>query len=151
MRYVHRGYVAVIDRPGPVSLLRPGPHFKPPWLRMTFYPTEPREVTIKTSSEGSRGSCNFDISLFLSVAADSVPSLHRAYGGRYVESCVTPLVADFLLRRGNAVEGWGPDSEKAGRELVAYLDTALNGLGVGVHSAWMRSYEVKTSLDSTIE
>jgi hypothetical protein len=151
MQYVHRGYVGVIDTQDSPKVLRPGFHFRPPWVRVTYYPVVTHEVAIKTSSEGSRGKCKFDVSLQLSVMPDSVASLHKAYGGRYVESLITPLVADFLLCRGSAAEGWSPEAEKVGKALTAHINTAVNPYGIYVYAIWVRTFEVETNLKTMIE
>jgi hypothetical protein len=150
-QFVHRGYLGVIDTASSPKILRPGLHFRPPWVRVTFYPVVTHEIAIGTTSEGSRGKCKFDLSLHLSVMPDSVASLHKAYGGRYVGSAITPLVTDFLLRRGRGAEGWSPEAEKVGKDLVAHLNAALNPSGVFIYGAWVRSFEVETSLEATIE
>jgi hypothetical protein len=149
--YVHRGYVGVTGSRSSPEVLRPGFHFRAPWVRVTYYPIITREIAIKTSSEGSRGKCKFDMSLQLSVMPDSVASLHKAYGGRYVESLITPLVADFLLCRGSAVEGWSPEAEKVGKALTAHINSAVNPYGIYIYSIWMRTFEVETDLKTTIE
>ena len=151
MQYVHHGYVGVTDTQGSPKVLRPGFHFRPPWVRVTYYPVVTHEIAIKTNSEGSRGKCKFDMSLELSVTPDSVASLHKAYGGRYVENLITPLAADFLFRRGSAVEGWSSEADKVGKALTAHLNTAVNPYGIYVYSVWIRTFEVETNLKTTID
>jgi hypothetical protein len=149
-QFVHGGYVGVIESGKALKVLGRGVHFRPPWTKVAFYPVMSREVAIGSAFEGSRGKCKFDLSLYLSVSPDSVAPLHRAYHGRYVERAITPLVEDFLLRRGTGSGGWDPESEKVAKDLAACVNTALNPAGVFIHSAEIRSFEVETDLEGTI-
>lgn len=149
-QYVHQGYLGVTGTQESPKVLRPGFHFRPPWVRTSYYPVIAREVAIKTSWQGSRGKCKFDLSLELSVAPDSVASLHRAYGGRYIESLITPLVADFLLSRGTAVDGWNSEAEEVAKALAARANSVLNAYGIYIYDIWLRNFEVEAPLKNTI-
>ncbi|MFZ1947678.1 MAG: tetratricopeptide repeat protein [bacterium] len=145
-QYVHRGYVGAIEAGGSVRLLDSGLHLRAPWNRVTFYPVRCWDTTIKSSTEGPQGRVNFDLLLRLSVSRDQVPSLHTSYKGRYVEMLVAPLVADFLKRRGDAsLDSYGSGAVAVGKDLVAYLNSALAPYGVTVFGADIRSYEVVTN------
>jgi hypothetical protein len=151
VQYVHRGYVGATGTQMSPRVLRPGFHVRPPWAHVTYYPVFAHEVAIKTDWEGSRGKCRFDLTLQLSVTPDSVASLHRAYGGRYVESLITPLVADFLLSRGTSGGAWGPEAEEAGKALGGHLNTVLNPYGVYIYYVEIRTFEVQANLKATIQ
>jgi Tfp pilus assembly protein PilF len=145
-QYVHRGYVGAIETGGSVKIFDRGFHLRAPWNRVTFYPIQSWDTTIKSSTEGPQGRVNFDLLVSLSVREDQVASLHRSYNGKYVEILVAPLVADFLKRRGDAsLASYGSTAVEVGKELVAHLNSALAPYGITAIKAELRSYEVVTN------
>ncbi|MFH1221244.1 MAG: tetratricopeptide repeat protein [Candidatus Eisenbacteria bacterium] len=147
IQFVNRGYVGAIDAGDSVRLMGYGPHLRAPWQRVAFYPIETREITIRNSSEGPQGRFNFDISLELSVRRNNVAALHRSYRGKYAEVLISPLVADFLRRRGDGSGNWdwGGDTQKTGKEIVTYLNSSLATYKINVYAASLRSFEVVTN------
>jgi tetratricopeptide (TPR) repeat protein len=145
-QYVHRGYVGAIQAGGSVRILDQGLHLRVPWHRVTFYPIQSWETTIKSSTEGPQGKVNYDLVLSLSVDRDQVASLHTSYKGKYVEMLVAPLVGDFLKRRGDAsLDSYGSAAVAVGKDLVAHLNSALAPYGITAIGAEIQSYEVVTN------
>jgi hypothetical protein len=142
-QYIHTGYVGVIGSRDHVRVMGHGPHLRAPWAPVALYPIRPHEIAIKNSSEGPGGKCSFEVSLQLAVLPDSVADLHRAFQGKYVESLVTPVMTDFLLRRGNASGSWFEgECEEIGKEMAAHLNSRLGQYGIVIYAAWLRSFEI---------
>lgn len=147
--YVHSGYVGVIEANGSIRVMGHGPHLRPPWDRVTLYPSRAHEIAIKTTANGPQGKCTFDISLDMSVCPDSIASLHRSFHGEFMESLVSPVVAASLIRRGNASGSWDyGECEKMGKKIVGDLNSSLNQYGIFVYGASLRSFEVVMSPDA---
>jgi regulator of protease activity HflC (stomatin/prohibitin superfamily) len=145
-RYVHRGYLGVIESGESLRLIGHGPHFRAPWNRVTFYPIQSREMHLETREEGIEGKVEFDIVLLVSISPDSVISLHRAYGGAYMERLISPLIVDFLRQRGEDSQVWygSSDCEKVGKRILQHLNSTLPDYGITIYRAWLRSFEVTT-------
>ena len=133
-QYVHRGYVGVIESGEGLRLLDHGPHLKAPWQRATIYPIQSRDVHLEAYYDGPMGRTHFDAILLLFVCRDSIHTLHRAYGGAYVERLVSPSVADFLRDYGDAY-GIGDgrwQRQEVGEAIAEYLNLALAEDGITV-------------------
>jgi hypothetical protein len=145
--YVHRDYVGVTGSGDSIRLLGHGPHLRIPGQDVIFYPLRYQQVHLRVSDRRLEGSVDLDMVLFVSVCRESIPSLHRAYDGDYVQRLISPLIVDYLLRRGEVSRSWidGIGSEDEANELVAYLNSAVADHGVNVTRGWIRSYEVSTN------
>lgn len=138
-QYVHTGYVGVVDGSNPLRVLRRGLHFRAPWQRVVFYPTRSGSVGITTVWHGPREEIRAEITLYMSVTADSVESLHKAYRGEYVQALVVPCINEFFNLHGAALVDWQSSSvvNKTDQDLVLYLNDALMPRGVSIFQAWL--------------
>jgi hypothetical protein len=139
-QYVHRGYIGVIQSGESLRLLDHGPHLKAPWQRVTIYPTRSRELRIEASVDGPSGRADFDVVVLLSVVRDSVPSLHMAYQGAYLEELVSPAAAKYISEYGDAFGIWDGDydSRDVSEAMAEHLDRTLRSRGINVDRVWLR-------------
>jgi hypothetical protein len=139
-QYVHRGYLGVIQSGESLRLLDHGPHLKAPWLRVTIYPIRSREIRIEASVDGPSGKADFDVVVLLSVVRDSVPALHRAYRGAYIEYLVAPAAAEYISDYGDAFGVWDGDydSRDVSEAMAEHLDRTLRPRGINVYQVWLR-------------
>jgi hypothetical protein len=144
VRYVHRGYLGVLDCGDSYRLVDHGFYLRAPWNRVTFYPVRSREVRLRTSDEGPEAKVEFDVVLTLSVCRDSVVSLHEAYRGAYVEMLIAPLIVDVLRLRGDDSGGRGDVrvTDDVTDAIVERINSELGPRGINALRAWLRSYEV---------
>jgi hypothetical protein len=134
-QYVHRGYLGVIESGESLRLLDHGPHLKAPWQRVTIYPIQSREIRIATPVDGPQGRAHLDAVVLLSVARDSVPSLHKTYGGAYVEDLVAPAAAQYMAEYGDAFGAWegGYDTRAMARAMAEHLARTLRPHGITIY------------------
>jgi len=144
VRYVHRGYVGVVECGDTLRLLDHGLHLKAPWSRLTFYPVRSTQIHLEASHEGPEGKVQFDIVVILSVRRDSIASLHETYRGAYVERLISPLVVDFLREHEKVSATWhdGTRREDIAKEIVERLNSTVAVYGINVYRAWLMSFEV---------
>jgi hypothetical protein len=142
-QYVHRGYMGVVESGDSLRLLDHGFHLRAPWNKVTIYPTQSREVHLQTFDDGPQGSLHLDAVFLLSVCPDSLPYLHRAYHGAYMERLISPLVVEFLREYGDAYGIWqgDHDNEKVAEAISQRLNSSATH-GINVYSVWLRTLEV---------
>jgi len=144
-QYTHRGYVGVLEAGDSLRLLDHGFHLRPPWHGVTAYPLQCRDVRVEIFDEGPGAKIHFDAVLFVSVARDSIVSLHRAYDGAYMEKVVSPLISSFLRDYGDAYGLYEPDvgPQKVTGVILDLLATEAGKYGINVTNMWLRSYEAE--------
>lgn len=143
--YTHRGYVGVLEHGESLKVLGHGFHLKAPWDRVTPYPIRCREMRVEIFEEGPEAKIHFDAVLYVCIAPDSVISLHRAYGGAYMEKVVSPMISTFLRDYGAAYGLWEEDvgSHKVTAVMLDHLGREGWRYGINITNMWLRSYEAE--------
>ena len=143
--YTHIGYVGVVESGNSLRLMNRGFHLRLPWQRVTSYPLRYREVRVEIFDDGPEAKIHFDGVLFLNVNPDSVPSLHRAYHGAYVERVISPALSKFLRDYGEGYGLWEDDvgPQKVTSTILGYIEPEAGRHGINVTQMWLRSFEVE--------
>lgn len=143
--YTHRGYVSVVESGDSLRLLDHGFHLRFPWQKVTIYPIRCREVRVQIVDEGPDARIDFDGVFYVGVCPDSIPSLHRAYSGAYVERVVSPMLARFLREHGEGYGLWESDAgpQKVTSTVLDYIGPEAGRHGINVTQMWLRSFGVE--------
>jgi len=143
--YTHRGYVSVAETDGSLRLMDHGFHLRAPWHRVTVYPVQCREVRIEIIDEGPDAKIHFDGVFYVGVSRDSIPSLHRAYRGAYVERVISPMLSEFLREYGEAFGLWDDDAgpQKVTGTVLDHVGPAAGEYGINVTNMWLKSFAVE--------
>jgi hypothetical protein len=142
--YTHGGYLGVVETGGGFRLLDHGFHLRPPWAKVTMYPLRCREVRLEILSEVPGATIHFDGVLLVSVRADSVPSLHKAYQGAYMERVVSPMLSEFLRDHSEGYGLWDDTSpQKVTSVVMDFLGPEAAEYGVNITQIWLRSFDVE--------
>jgi hypothetical protein len=143
--YTHRGYVSVVGSGDSLRLLGHGFHLRAPWHRVTVYPIRCREVRVQIVDEGPDARISFDGVFYVAVCPDSIPSLHKAYGGAYVERVVSPMLARFLREYGEGYGLWESDAgpQKITSSIIDYIGPEAHRYGINISRMWLRSFDVE--------
>jgi hypothetical protein len=144
LRYTHSGYVAAVDSGAGFEIEDRGIHIRMPWHRATFYPIRCRQTHLEAQYRDRHGRISFDMVVALSVSRDSVPSLHRAYGGAYLEALVTPSALEFFKARRGDPGIWREEipRQEVMVQLIDHLNRSIGHSGVRVYQGWLHSFEV---------
>jgi hypothetical protein len=144
-QYIHTGYVGVVEAGGSLSLIEHGFHLRAPWHRVTTYPVRCREARVEIFDDGPEAKIHFDAVLYVSIARDSVMSIHKAYDGSYMEKVVSPMISAFLRDYGDAYGLWESDvsPQQVTSVVLDFLSAEGGRYGINIPDMWLRSYEAE--------
>jgi hypothetical protein len=144
--YTHRGYINVVETGGSLRLLDHGLHFRPPWQKVTTYPIRCCDVRVEILDEGPEATIHFEAVFYVSIRRDSIPSLHRAYRGAYMERVVSPMLSRFLRDYGEGYGLWDGDlgPQRIRSIVLDYLAPEAARYGINITEMWLRTFEVET-------